>query len=35
MPELLGGVRILIDEETLIDASAKRRLERIFQNKWR
>ena len=31
-PELLAGVRILIDDETLIDASGKRRLAEIFPN---
>ena len=30
-PELLAGIRILIDDETLIDASGKRRLEKIFE----
>ncbi|MBI4137776.1 MAG: F0F1 ATP synthase subunit delta [Candidatus Sungbacteria bacterium] len=30
-PELLGGVRIFIDGETLIDASARTRLERLFR----
>lgn len=29
-PSLLGGIRILIDDETLIDASARRRLDRMF-----
>jgi F0F1-type ATP synthase delta subunit len=29
-PELLGGLAILIDEEILIDASVKRRLEVMF-----
>lgn len=30
-PELLAGIKILIDNELLIDASAKRQMERIFQ----
>lgn len=30
-PELLAGIRILIDDETLIDASAERRLVEMFQ----
>ncbi|MBI3442193.1 MAG: F0F1 ATP synthase subunit delta [Candidatus Sungbacteria bacterium] len=30
-PDLLAGVKILVDGELLIDASAKRQLERIFQ----
>ncbi|MBI4224710.1 MAG: F0F1 ATP synthase subunit delta [Candidatus Sungbacteria bacterium] len=30
-PELLAGIKILVDDELLIDASAKRQLERIFQ----
>lgn len=30
-PELLAGIRILIDDETLIDASGRQRLEKIFQ----
>lgn len=30
-PDLLAGVRILIDDETLIDASGKHRLAEIFQ----
>lgn len=30
-PRLLGGVRVLIDEETLIDATASRRLATLFQ----
>lgn len=30
-PRLLGGVRVLIDEETLIDATALRRLATLFQ----
>ena len=34
-PELLAGVRILIDEETLIDASGKRRLAEMFYKKSR
>lgn len=29
-PALLGGIRILIDDELLIDASARRRLDRMF-----
>jgi len=29
-PELLAGIRILVDDETLIDASAKRQLEKMF-----
>lgn len=29
-PELLAGIRILIDDETLVDASAKRRLAEMF-----
>lgn len=31
-PELLAGVRILVDDETLVDASAKRRLAQIFRH---
>lgn len=31
-PALFGGVRILIDNELLIDASAKRQLDKIFVN---
>ncbi len=30
-PDLLAGVRIVIDDETLIDASGKRRLATLFQ----
>lgn len=30
-PRLLAGIRILIDEETLIDATARRRLATLFQ----
>lgn len=30
-PELLAGIKILVDNELLIDASAKRQLEKIFQ----
>lgn len=29
-PELLAGMRIVVDDELLIDASAKRQLERLF-----
>lgn len=29
-PDLLAGIKILIDDEILIDASAKRRLDNIF-----
>ena len=29
-PSMLAGIRILIDDELLIDASARRRLDRIF-----
>ncbi len=29
-PAMLGGIRILIDDELLIDASARRRLDRMF-----
>ncbi|MFY9463249.1 MAG: F0F1 ATP synthase subunit delta [Candidatus Sungiibacteriota bacterium] len=29
-PALLGGIRILIDDELLIDASARHRLDRMF-----
>jgi F0F1-type ATP synthase delta subunit len=29
-PELLAGIRILVDDETLVDASGKRRLAEIF-----
>lgn len=29
-PELLAGIRILIDNDTLIDASGKRQVERMF-----
>ena len=29
-PDLLAGVRILVDDELLIDASGKRQVERIF-----
>lgn len=29
-PSVLGGARLLIDGETLIDASARRQLERLF-----
>lgn len=29
-PAMLGGVRILIDDELLVDASARRRLDRMF-----
>lgn len=29
-PSLLGGMRVLIDDEFLIDASARRRLNRMF-----
>lgn len=29
-PELLAGIRILVDEELFIDASAKRRLDTLF-----
>lgn len=29
-PSLLGGIRVLIDDELLIDASARRRLDRMF-----
>lgn len=29
-PELLAGVKILVNEELLVDASAKSRLERMF-----
>ncbi|MBI4086581.1 F0F1 ATP synthase subunit delta [Candidatus Kaiserbacteria bacterium] len=31
-PELLAGVRILVDDETLVDASAKRRLAQMFRH---
>lgn len=31
LPELLGGIKILIDGETLIDASIKKRIELIFR----
>lgn len=34
-PELLAGVRILVDDETLVDASGKRRLAEMFQGKSR
>ena len=30
-PKLLAGIKILVDGELLIDASAERQLERIFQ----
>lgn len=30
-PELLAGIKILVDNELLIDASAKRQVERIFE----
>ena len=30
-PELMAGIRILVDEELFIDASAKRRLDAIFK----
>lgn len=30
-PKLLAGIRILIDDEVLIDASGKRRLQRLFK----
>lgn len=30
-PALLGGIRILIDDELLVDASARRRLDRMFR----
>lgn len=30
-PAMLGGIRILIDDELLIDASARRRLDRMFR----
>ncbi len=30
-PELIAGIRILIDDETLIDASAERRLAVLFK----
>lgn len=30
-PRLLGGIRILIDDELLIDATASRRLADMFQ----
>lgn len=29
-PELLAGIKILVDNELLIDASAKRQLEKLF-----
>lgn len=29
-PMMLGGIRILVDDELLIDASARRRLDRMF-----
>jgi F0F1-type ATP synthase delta subunit len=29
-PAILGGVRILVDDELLIDATARRRLDRMF-----
>ncbi len=32
-PALLGGIRILIDDELLIDASARRQVERMFRKK--
>lgn len=32
-PALLGGIRILIDDELLIDASARRRLDRMFNGR--
>ena len=31
-PELLAGIRILIDDETLIDASGKYRLSKMFNH---
>ena len=31
-PELLAGIRILVDDETLVDASGKRRLAEIFHH---
>ena len=31
-PDLLAGITITIDDETMIDASGKRRLERLFTN---
>lgn len=31
-PAMLGGVRILIDDELLIDASARRRLDQMFNS---
>jgi F0F1-type ATP synthase delta subunit len=31
-PDLLAGVRILIDDETLVDASGRYRLEKMFQS---
>ena len=34
-PELLAGVRILIDDEILVDASAKRQLAEMFQTQSR
>ncbi len=30
-PAMLGGIRILIDDELFIDASARRRLDRMFR----
>ena len=32
-PGLLAGIRILIDEETLIDATARRGMDRLFSKK--
>mgnify|MGYP003394656396 FL=1 len=29
-PDLLAGIKILVDDELLIDATGKRQLERIF-----
>ena len=33
VPEHMAGIRILIDDETLIDATARRRMERLFPKK--
>lgn len=32
-PDLLGGLKILVDDEVLIDASAKRQMEGLFISK--
>ena len=31
-PSLLGGIKILVDDELLIDASARRQIEKMFQS---